>query len=65
MVSALCLTLFRIAQEKAAVLAFQDAFYVNVIMGLIGIVPAFFLVQKPILVLILKKPEKQGLRETV
>lgn len=58
-------TLFRIAQEKAAVLAFQDAFYVNVIMGLIGIVPAFFLVQKPILVLILKKPEKQGLRETV
>jgi EmrB/QacA subfamily drug resistance transporter len=49
------LTLFRIVQEKAAVLAFQDAFYVNVLLGLIGIVPAFFLVQKPLLHLIRKK----------
>jgi len=58
------LTLFRIAQEKAAVLGFQDAFFVNVLMGLIGIVPAFFLVQKPILGWIRKNP-KTRFTETV
>ncbi|MFZ3173171.1 MAG: DHA2 family efflux MFS transporter permease subunit [Carboxydocellales bacterium] len=52
------LTLYRIAQEKAAVLAFQDAFYANMILGLIGILPALFLVQKPIMVLI--RGEKQS-----
>jgi hypothetical protein len=48
------LTLFRMAQEKATVLAFQDAFYINMILGLIAILPALFLVQKPIRVLIQK-----------
>ncbi len=42
-------TLFGMAQEKAAILAFQDAFYINIFMGLIGIIPAFFLIQKPLL----------------
>jgi hypothetical protein len=60
------LTLFRMAQEKAAVLAFQDAFYINMILGLIGILPALFLVQKPIRVLIQKTTKarldaKQGM----
>lgn len=53
------LTLYRMAQEKATVLAFQDAFYVNLFLGLIGIVPAIFLIQKPIRFLVIKdkKPE--------
>lgn len=45
------LTLFRMAQEKATVLAFQDAFYINMILGLIAILPALFLVQTPIRIL--------------
>jgi len=46
------LNLFKLAQEKAAVLAFQDAFHANMILGLLGILPALFLFQKPILTMI-------------
>jgi hypothetical protein len=58
------LTLFRMAQEKATVLAFQDAFYINMLLGLIAILPALFLVQKPIRVLIQKNHQGKVGRET-